>query len=259
MAETQKPRILIAEDDPVSRRILETFAAKHGYDVLSAENGHDALRLLSADGAPRLAILDWMMPGMEGTDVCRRLRGQSADRPYVYVLLLTSRTDRLDLLNGLQSGADDYITKPFDPAELQARLNVGQRILDLQDKLIAAREELRFRATHDALTGVANRAVIIETLMREQARHSREGRSFAVILMDVDHFKRINDTYGHLCGDAVLRQITSLVKGLVRPYDVIGRYGGEEFLIVVPESDAAMAFSIAERIRRAVESQPLAR
>jgi two-component system, cell cycle response regulator len=258
MRETQKPTILIAEDDPISRRVLEAFVAKHGYDAISAENGRDALRLLSAEGAPRLAILDWMMPGMEGTDVCRKLREQSVERPYVYVLLLTARTDREDLLNGLQSGADDYITKPFDPAELHARLNVGRRIIDLQDKLIAAREELRFRATHDALTGVANRAVVLETLSREQVRHRREGRSFAVILMDIDHFKRVNDTYGHLCGDAVLREITSVMKRLVRPYDTVGRYGGEEFLIVVPESNAATAFNIAERIRRAIESRPIA-
>lgn len=257
MADTHKPKILIAEDDPVSLRVLQAFAAKRGYDVLSAQNGRDALRLLSAEGAPRLAILDWMMPGMEGTDVCRKLRAQSPERPYVYVLLLTSRTEREDLLNGLQSGADDYVTKPFDPAELQARLNVGQRILDLQDKLIAAREELRFRATHDALTGVANRGVVLETLYQEYSRQQRGGSSFGIILADIDDFKGVNDIYGHLCGDAVLREVTAVMKSCIRPYDTVGRYGGEEFLVIVPESDARTTFGIAERIRKAVASQPV--
>jgi len=257
MAETQKPRILIADDDLVSRRVLEAFVSKRGYDVLSAANGQDALRLLSAEGAPRLAILDWMMPGMEGTDVCRKLREQSGERPYIYLLLLTSRTDREDLLKGLQAGADDYVTKPFDPAELDARLSVGQRILDLQDKLIAAREELRFRATHDVLTGMVNRGVVLETLSREHARQKREGGSFGIILMDIDHFKHVNDAYGHLSGDAVLREISAVMQSSLRPYDTIGRYGGEEFLVVVPQSDAAAAFNIAERVRRAIEKQTI--
>ncbi len=258
MAESPKPKILIAEDDVVSRRVLEAFASKRGYDVITAGNGEDALTLLSAEDAPRLAILDWMMPGMEGTEVCRKLRERSAeDRPYVYVLLLTSRSQREDLLKGLQSGADDYITKPFDPPELQARLNVGRRILDLQDKLIAAREELRFRATHDALTGVVNRGVVLETLSREHSRQRRAGGSFGIIMMDIDHFKGVNDSYGHLCGDTVLREVSAIMRGFVRPYDTIGRYGGEEFLIVVPESDATGTFNVAERIRKAIESQPI--
>jgi two-component system, cell cycle response regulator len=159
------------------------------------------------------------------------------------------------LLRGLQAGADDYVRKPFDPAELEARLRTGQRILDLQDKLIAAREELRFRATHDPLTGLANRAVILETLNREHSRQEREGGTFGIILADIDHFKQVNDRSGHLCGDNVLREIASTMKDSVRPYDTVGRYGGEEFLIIVPETDAQTTLRIAERIRRAVESR----
>lgn len=258
MAEPYRPKILIAEDDLVSRRVLEAFAAKRGYGVVSAANGPDALAILSAEDAPRLAILDWMMPGVEGTEVCRKLREQAGDRPYVYVLLLTARTQREDLIKGLQSGADDYITKPFDPPELDARLHVGLRILDLQDKLIVAREELRFQATHDTLTGLANRGVILETLRREQSRQRREGGSFGIILMDIDHFKAINDTYGHLFGDAVLRETSRVMKQSVRPYDIVGRYGGEEFLVVVPQADAVVMSGVAERLRKAIEAQSIA-
>ncbi len=256
-SERQKAKILIAEDDAVSRRLLAAFAEKRGYDVIAAHNGEEALEQLSCDAAPRLAVLDWMMPGMEGTEVCRRLREQACDGPYIYVLLLTARTDREDLLRGLESGADDYVRKPFDPAELEARLRTGQRILDLQDKLIAAREELRFRATHDALTAVGTRAIVLESLARESARQLREGAPFGVILLDVDHFKDVNDRYGHLCGDAVLKEIATAIKDSVRPYDTVGRYGGEEFLVVVPRTNAESSLGIAERIRKAIRSRAI--
>jgi two-component system cell cycle response regulator len=257
MEKTSKFKILIADDSPVSRRILEAFLAKRDYDVISVADGEEALQVLSRDDAPRLAVLDWMMPGLEGTRVCRKLREQTEDKPYVYVLLLTARTEKADLLKGLDSGADDYITKPFDPPELLARLSVGRRILDLQDKLIAARDELRFRASHDALTGVSNRAVILETLHREQSRQEREGGSFGIIMVDLDHFKNVNDTYGHLCGDAVLQETSKIMQASLRPYDVVGRYGGEEFLIVVPRSDAPSAQRVAERIRKAIAAKPI--
>jgi len=252
MKEPPKPKVLIADDSLLSRRILEAFLTKRHYQVVSTTNGDDALRLLSREDAPRLAILDWVMPGMEGTQVCRKLREQSGDKPYIYILLLTSRTEKADLLNGLDAGADDYIAKPFDPPELHARLRVGCRILDLQDKLLAAGDELRFRATHDMLTGISNRAAILEVLRREQSRQQREGGSFGVILADIDHFKQVNDVHGHLAGDAVLQKTSSIMKSSVRPYDVVGRYGGEEFLIVVPHSDASSTLIVAERIRKAI-------
>lgn len=254
MTDSPKPKILIAEDDVVSRRLLEAFVLKRGYEVITAGNGEEALQCLSEDGGPRLAILDWVMPGMEGTEVCRRVREQSAERPYTYLLLLTARTEREDLLQGLQSGADDYVRKPFDPPELDARLRTGQRIIELQDKLIAAREALRFGATHDALTGLANRSVILENLNREYARQKREKGKFAIILADIDHFKEVNDNYGHLCGDDVLRQVAGAMRESVRSYDTVGRYGGEEFLVIVPEADTSTAVGIAERIRKAIES-----
>ena len=251
-----RKRILIAEDDPVSRRLLELFLVKWGFEVSIATTGTEALQMLERMDAPRLAILDWMMPGMEGVQVCQKLR-EAADRPYVYVLLLTARTQKEDLLQGLESGADDYLTKPFDSQELRARLHVGQRILDLQDQLIAAGEELLYRATHDNLTGMANRGVIMDTLRRERARQRREGGAFGIVLVDLDHFKYVNDTYGHVAGDEVLREAAQRMMACVRPYDSVGRYGGEEFLIVVPSSDAMGTMGLAERMRRAIEAKPI--
>jgi len=251
-----RKRILIAEDDPVSRRLLQAFLIKWGYQVVAAGDGAEALRILESDDAPPLAVMDWMMPAIEGPEVCRRVR-EHPDRPYVYILLLTARSQKGDLLAGLECGADDYLTKPFDAEELRARLHVGQRILDLQDNLIAVRDQLRYRASHDALTSVANRAAILDALTRERSRQLREAGSFGIILADIDHFKLVNDTHGHLCGDAVLKEVARRMTSCVRPYDTVGRYGGEEFLIVVPASDRQGTLVLAERIRRAIESQPV--
>ncbi len=254
--EPPKKRVLIAEDDPVSCHLLKSFLIKWDYDVAVVRDGMTALRILEGEDTPRLAVLDWMMPGMEGPHVCQRVR-EHKNRPYVYVLLLTGRSEKQDLLRGLELGADDYLTKPFDSEELRARLLVGERILNLQDNLIAAREELRFQATHDLLTGISNRATAMDALRAELSRQTREHRSFGVILVDIDHFKNVNDTYGHLCGDQVLQTVARRMKECVRPYDTVGRYGGEEFLIIAAASDAAGTMALAERIRGVVGSRPI--
>jgi two-component system cell cycle response regulator len=246
-------KILIAEDDPISRRLLESFLQKWGYEVISATDGVEALKILQGAGAPRLAVLDWMMPGMEGPDVCQRMR-EHPDWPYVYILLLTARSQKTDVLQGLESGVDDYLTKPFDSQELRARLHVGERILDLQESLLHAQEELRYRATHDLLTGIPNRGVVLDALEREHARQVREATPFALVLMDIDHFKYVNDTYGHQSGDDVLKEAARLVAGAIRPYDTVGRYGGEEFLVVAPAADEAGAAGLAERMRLSIQS-----
>jgi two-component system cell cycle response regulator len=249
-------RVLVADDDPISRRILTSFLTKWNYDVTAVADGTSALQVLDREDTPRLAVLDWMMPGMEGVQICRLIR-ERADRPYIYVLLLTARTEKQDLLEGLKLGADDYLTKPFDAQELQARLHVGERILDLQDRLIAAKEELRFRATHDALTGIPNRGAVLDAIKREHSRQVRESSSFGVIMADLDHFKSVNDTYGHLCGDAVLKEAARRITACTRPYDIVGRYGGEEFLIVVAHADASITLALAERMRKAIQSEPI--
>ncbi len=255
-SEDLKSGILIAEDDPVSRLLLEKFLQKLNYHVTVATNGLEALRILQSDAAPSLAILDWMMPEMEGPEICKRIRAHSGN-PYIYILMLTGRTLKEDLSLGLESGADDYLTKPFDAQELRARLHVGQRILDLQRSLIAAREDLRFQATHDTLTGVSNRGAIMEVLAREHSRHAREDGSFGIILVDLDHFKEVNDTYGHPAGDLVLKEASHSMSACIRSYDVLGRYGGEEFLLVVPSSNGAGTLSLAERIRLSLASEPI--
>lgn len=252
-----KKKILIAEDDPVSRRLLEVFLTRWGYQVEVAASGTQALELLEQMDAPRLAVLDWMMPGLEGVQVCRKIRERKG-RPYTYILLLSARGQKEDLLAGLGSGADDYLTKPFDAQELRARLHVGQRILQLQDGLMAAGEQLLFRATHDSLTGISNRGTVLDALGRERSRQVRGGGSFGIILLDVDHFKYVNDTHGHQCGDAVLQEVSRIMTASVRAYDTVGRYGGEEFLIVVPAADAASVFGLSERIRHTIESKPVA-
>jgi two-component system cell cycle response regulator len=254
--ENNANRILIAEDDPVSRRMLEVFLQKWGYQVVTAVDGLDAVRILESVEAPALAILDWMMPGLEGPQVCKRVRAHP-DRPYVYILLLTARSQKDDLLRGLESGADDYLTKPFDAQELRARLRVGQRILDLQTGLIAAREESSFLAAHDELTGLANRRTVLDEITKEHSRHLRDGGSFAIVLIDLDHFKSINDTRGHPTGDAVLKEVSRRMASCVRPYDTVGRYGGEEFIVVARSCDCTGAVTLGERILNSLRSGPI--
>ncbi len=209
-----------------------------------------------ASDAPRMALLDWMMPGLNGVDICREMRRQYPE-PYTYILLLTAKDAKENVVEGLESGADDYLTKPFHPEELRARIRVGSRLLDLEDNLVQAREAMRFKATHDTLTGVWNRGAILETLDREIIRARREGTSLGVLIVDLDHFKNVNDNYGHLAGDDVLREVTRRMQSEVRPYDAMGRYGGEYFLILLPGCGHAETVEKAERLRRAVVQQPI--
>ena len=248
-------KILAAEDNPVFQSMLTAILTKWGYEVVIAKDGNEALRALEADDAPRLAILDWMMPGIDGVDVCRRVRLVGRE-PYIYILLLTARTDSEDLVAGMDSGADDYLTKPFKAPELRARLRAGQRILQLQEQLLAAREALRQEATHDSLTGLLNRHAILGVLQIELERASRESQHISVLMADLDHFKQINDCYGHLAGDAVLRESATRMKDSSRRYDSLGRYGGEEFLMVLPGCTTDGALAQAERMRRSMASSP---
>jgi len=198
-------RVLAAEDNPVFQSMLKTMLTKWGYQAVVARSGTEAWRILESADAPRLAVLDWMMPGMDGVDICRGVRSANRE-PYIYILLLTARTDSQDLIEGMDAGADDYLTKPFNAHELRVRLQAGRRILDLQEELLKAREALREQATHDGLTGLLNRNSILETLDDEISRATRAGHPVSVLMADLDRFKSINDTHGHLAGDAVLRE-----------------------------------------------------
>jgi diguanylate cyclase (GGDEF)-like protein len=248
--------VLIADDDLVSRRLLQVSLAGAGYRVLTASNGAEALRVLSEPDGPRLVVLDWMMPSLDGVDVCRVVR-DSGREPYIYMILLTAKGHQTEIIQGLEAGADDYVIKPFDPQELKARLRAGKRILELHEQVVMAREQLRVQATHDSLTALLNRMAILEALDREAARCRRENKPLAAIMGDVDNFKNINDSHGHQAGDAVLREIARRLSASLRAYDSIGRYGGEEFLIVAPGSDLAGAVELAERLRQSVSAQPI--
>jgi len=247
--------ILIAEDDAVFRRILEAWLGKWGYTVRATGDGQQAWQILQKEDAPKLAVLDWMMPGMYGTELCRKVRAAGA-APYRYLLLLTAKTDKQDLIAGLEAGADDYLSKPFDANELRARLRVGRRILDLQDQLIRTQAALQFQATHDALTGLLNHGAIQDALHSEMERATRMQTALGVIMVDLDHFKQVNDTLGHLAGDEVLRSVGQRLASAVRVYDSVGRYGGEEFLILAPGCAPPELVTQAERMRVLIASEP---
>jgi two-component system, cell cycle response regulator len=250
-------KVLVAEDDAVACVIMEKQLTRCGYDVVVAHDGEEALHLLSAESAPHLAVLDRVMPKIDGAEVCRLVRA-SAREPYTYIVLVTGLSSEDDLLSGMDAGADDYITKPFRTAELEARLRVGRRLIEQQDNLIAAREALRAEAKHDALTGLWNHEEIIRLLELELVRAQRQGRHVGVIMVDLDHFKAINDTYGHSIGDAVLVETTQKMTSLLRPYDFLGRYGGEEFLIVLPDVNWESVVHIAERLRSGIAAESVA-
>jgi len=211
------------------------------------------LQILQSEDPPRLAMLDWIMPGIEGVEVCRRIREKTTDS-YTYIILLTSQQSDEDLVVGMEAGADDYITKPFKHNELRLRLRAGRRIIELQNELLASRETFRTKASHDSLTGLWNHEEILQNLVQELVRAERENICVGVIMADIDFFKKINDTHGHLAGDAVLRLTAEKMNSLIRSYDYVGRYGGEEFLIILPDCCQECAATFAERLRISVGS-----
>jgi two-component system cell cycle response regulator len=248
------PQILLADDSPVFRDMLQKMLLEWGYEVITVADGQQAWDLLRQENGPRLALLDWMMPGMEGAEVCRQVRASIRDR-YVYMILLSVRADLEDVVKGMESGADDYIVKPFQADELRARLRAGRRVLALQEQLVEAREALREQATRDGLTGLWNRRAIFDILQNELARSSRSGEPLIVLMADLDGFKPVNDHFGHMTGDVVLRQVAARMRASVRRYDAVGRYGGEEFLMVLPGCELPAGVMLAERIRDAIATE----
>jgi two-component system cell cycle response regulator len=249
-------KVLVAEDDPVSRRLLEITLSASGYRVVVAADGREALQMLQGPDAPRLVILDWMMPGLDGVEVCRAVK-EKGQEPYVYIIILTIKGQQEEIVEGLEAGANDYVTKPFDLQELRARLRAGERILELHDQLVLVSEKLRFQTMHDSLTTCLSRSAIFDVLQKEVSRSVRQDSPLAVIMVDLDHFKTTNDTYGHDVGDAVLQKVARRMMGTIRTYDSIGRYGGEEFLIVAPGCDAHAAAELGERLRCCVAAKPI--
>jgi two-component system, cell cycle response regulator len=249
-------RVLIAEDDVTSRLLLQRVLARWDYEVIATKDGVEALEALRAADAPRLAVLDWMMPGLDGVEVCRRVRELDTEQP-PYVILLTARGGKEDIVRGLDSGANDYLGKPFDPEELRARVEVGRRFIELNERLIEAQHALEIVARTDALTGILNRGAIVRRLEEEMARALRENVALSVGMLDIDHFKCVNDTHGHAVGDIVLRAVVQRSQTVLRRYDVLGRFGGEEFLVIVPGAESPQALEILERIRSTVADSPI--
>lgn len=249
-------KILVADDDQVSLIMMTRMLLRSGYDVTTACDGVGAVDSIFQEDGPRLVLLDWMMPKLSGPQVCEAIRTR-AGKGYVYIILLTAKDTKNDLVAGLEAGADDYLTKPCHPEELRARLQTGQRVLGLEDSLMKAHEEMRFRATRDGLTGLLNRGAIVDALS-DRLREKHCGRhGFSLVLCDVDHFKAINDTYGHLVGDEVLREVARRMQVMCAEGDVVGRFGGEEFLFVLRNCDAGTLVSRANQVRKAISDIPI--
>lgn len=242
-------KVLIAEDDPVSRRLLEAFLHEWGYDVLVTGNGSEAWEVLQNPEAPNLVISDWMMPHMDGLTLCRKIR-QMRRSGYIYLIILTTKGGKRDVIEGLEAGADDFIIKPFDQDELKYRVKIGERIIKLEQRILQL-------ARTDHLTGVLNRRAFMERMEQEVQRSLRENTPFALIMADIDYFKRINDRYGHQAGDLVLQKFADRLTESSRPYDVVARYGGEEFVICLLGADGFQAESFTERIRQKVEEMKI--
>ena len=256
-------RVLVAEDDAVSRTILQRAVQKLGHEVLAAEDGGRAWDLYCANPDVDVVISDWMMPGVDGLELCRRVRAEERgdDRGYTYFIFLTALGDREHLLQGLEAGADDYLSKPLDRDELEMRLTSALRVTDLHRRLAFQNRELEElnrmlfeQSRADPLTLLGNRLRLREDLEVLHGRAKRYGHNYAVVLCDLDHFKAYNDHYGHLAGDDALRRVAEAISTGLRGGDAAYRYGGEEFLLVLPEQDVGMAAEIADRLRRSVEA-----
>ncbi len=257
-------KILLADDNAVSRKLLQRMLERSGFEVVCVDNGQDALDCLREPDGPRLAILDWVMPVKDGPCVCREIRA-SASNPYIYLILLTSREASRDVVTGLEAGADDYLTKPCSSQEMRARVRVGQRVLELQDKL-------SYEARHDSLTGLPNRAYLVERLAESvQVATQRPDYRFAVLFVDIDRFKLINDSFGHLSGDKLMAGVAQRILEAVRMenkmfrlhssrrsdkghFDVVARIGGDEFVVLLDDIVAIEdGRRVAQRIQAALE------
>lgn len=248
--------ILLAEDHVVTRKLLEKKLVQAGHEVTSVENGREALRLFENRFFP-IILTDWIMPEMDGLELCRAIRKMHS-KGYVYIVLLTAKDGKDDIILGLESGADDYLTKPIDHLELIARLNTAKRILSLEKSLKDANEENILLSVTDSLTGCYNRGYLNETLPNEIERARRYDHDLSIVFCDIDHFKKVNDTHGHQVGDLVLKEFVQRIRELVRDkVDWIARYGGEEFMVVLPETDVTGACSMAKRLRSSLADRKI--
>ena len=248
-------KVLIADDDKISRLLVKKLLTSIGYEVLEAEDGERAWQILQEEPI-RLIVLDWVMPKIDGTELCKRLRASKGEE-YYYIIVLTGRNSSEDIIAGLQAGADDYITKPFLPQEFEMRLKIARRILVLRQSMQEDLENQRYIIQHDILTGILNQEEIIKVLEKEINRAQRQKSKLSVIMGDLDNFRRINDRYGNVAGDAVLTETANRMKNALRIYDNVGRYDGKEFLLVLPGCSIDEARLIARRILNVIKNEPV--
>jgi diguanylate cyclase (GGDEF)-like protein len=240
-------KILIVEDESIFRRMVRKNLLEAGYDVVEAEDGHAAWELFQRESF-QFVITDWMMPKMNGPELAQNIR-MSGQKNYTYIIMLTAMDDKDNVIFGIESGADEYLTKPFNSRELKARVASGMRILKLEEQLIQAREQMESLAMHDGLTGLLNRRAIEEYAEAEFNLADRKECVMSAILVDIDHFKGINDRYGHKVGDHALQQVAKALREDLRKYDRVGHWGGEEFILILPDTLLQDAVMVAERIR----------
>jgi len=248
-------QVLIAEENKVTLDILKKQLRSWGYNILTADTGQQAWKILKK-GDIHMAILDWIMPGMNGPEVCRKVRQEKTDR-YIYLIMLTSKNNSNDIIHGLTAGADDYLTKPFNQLELKARLQAGKRIILLEAQLLNSQNRLRKMAEHDFLTKLWNRRSILNILDEEIIRSTRQHLPLSVIMIDIDGFKKINDTKGHQTGDIVLSEIASRLQDNIRSYDMVGRYGGDELFVVLPNCNLENLITIITRLQKSINRRKI--
>ncbi|MSR32065.1 MAG: diguanylate cyclase [Gemmataceae bacterium] len=248
-------RVLVANENAEELAKLRDMLVEWGYEVVAIQEGNEAWEEINQDPGTRMAILEWGLKGRPTRDICRLIRSRKFAN-YIFLLILDGTRGKSALVEALQAGADDFISRPFEPEELRARLKTGKRILDLEEHLMASLEVMRVQASHDSLTGILNHGMILETLEKEISRSARQGNQLGVLFADFDFFKKINDQYGHQAGDEVLAEGSRRMKKCLRPYDSLGRYGGEEFLLVLPMVTLDGLMGVAERVRATIANQP---
>lgn len=248
-------KVLIADSDTASRLITQKLVESWGINSLVVADGQEALnKMTESKDPPGLLLINWEMPNINGIDLCKELRLRESNNP-PYIILLSNRDDSNDIVTALNAGANDFISKTTKPAELRARIAVGLRTLELQNRLNIANNMLTHRADHDELTGLRNRGSVLEALDKEIIRTQRTKEPLAIALCDIDFFKKVNDTHGHTVGDRVLKEFAGRLTAAFRPYDMIGRYGGEEFIIIC-RSSIKQAAEIFERFRQTIGDTP---
>jgi diguanylate cyclase (GGDEF)-like protein len=244
--------LLVVDDSPVYRKLVEQVLSVGTYTLLFARDGAEAMKLYE-EHSPSIVITDWMLPDFSGFELCERIRADET-RPYTYIIVMTSNTEKGNVVKGLEAGADDYLTKPFDPGEMLARIGVGRRIIDLNRELAAKSRKLEEAARTDPLTGLPNRRAIEEWAQRQMRGAVRHGFPLWVVLGDIDRFKTINDTFGHDAGDIVLKTFADLLKKNTRASDICGRLGGDEFLLVLTHVESEHVEATLNRFREQFEA-----